>query len=107
MMSYWAEHAYTGAPGRGRDGREVEWTAWNDADGEPKLMLLDTAADGGVRMSPERVSHASLKQAVLNERGFEQHELHAQLYRGLFRGIDFSDDEYRALGGDAKPASGE
>jgi para-nitrobenzyl esterase len=88
MMSYWAAHAYTGSPGRGRDGREIEWTAWNDADGEPKLMLFDTAADGGVRMSTEWISHAALKQAVLNERGFADQKLHARLYRGLFGDSD-------------------
>jgi len=28
MMSYWAEFARAGAPGRGRDGQLPEWTAW-------------------------------------------------------------------------------
>jgi para-nitrobenzyl esterase len=84
MMSYWAEHAYSGAPGRGRDRNEVEWTAWSDVDGEPKLMILDTAADGGVRMSAEWISHSSLERAVQNESGFSSKELQARLYRGLF-----------------------
>jgi para-nitrobenzyl esterase len=103
MMSYWAEHAHRGAPARGCEGREVEWTAWNDAEGAPKLMVFDTAADGGVRMSADWISRAALKQAVLSERGFAHKELHAQLYRGLFRGVDFRDDEYRMLGGEPKP----
>jgi len=100
MMSYWAEHAYTGAPGRGRDGREIAWTPWHDKDGEPKLMLFDTAADGGVRMSSESINQAVLKETVLQERGFSSKQLHARLYRGLFEGNDFCDDEYRKLRGE-------
>jgi para-nitrobenzyl esterase len=100
MMSYWAEHAYTGAPGRGRDGREVAWTPWQDKDGDPKMMVFDTAADGGVRMSGEWVSRAALKRAVLQERGFSSKQLHARLYRGLFEGSDFRDEEYRELRGE-------
>jgi para-nitrobenzyl esterase len=52
MMSYWAEFAYRGAPGRGRDGRQPEWSAWdNSAPMSPKFIILDTPADGGVRMT--------------------------------------------------------
>jgi para-nitrobenzyl esterase len=99
MMSYWAEHAYAGAPGRGREGRELEWTRWDAREGAPKLIVLDTEADGGIRMSPERVTHESLREALLNETGFETPGLHAQLYRGLFSGSAFREEEYRRLGG--------
>jgi para-nitrobenzyl esterase len=65
MMSYWAEFAYHGAPGRGRDGKLPEWTAWdNSTPQSPKFMILDTAAGGGLRMSPDAVSEASLLAAV-------------------------------------------
>ncbi len=99
MMSYWAEHAYNGAPGRGRSGREVEWAPWSDAAGEPTLMVLDSAADGGARMTTERITHAALKRAVLEETGFVNKPLHARLYRGLFEGNDYREDEYLGLGG--------
>jgi hypothetical protein len=66
------------------------------------LLVLDTASDGGIRMSAERVTHASLKQAVLEESGFESAGLHAQLYRGLFTGSAFREEEYRRLGGKPK-----
>jgi para-nitrobenzyl esterase len=102
MQSYWAEFAHGGAPGRGRDGSELAWDAWNDAEdaeAAPKCLLLDTAADGGVRMSTERVTSESLKRAVLSERGFERPQLHAQLYRALFRGSAFRADEYQSVGG--------
>ncbi len=54
MRSYWAQHAYTGDPGRGRKGDLVPWTAWDDTTPEsPKYVVLDTEADGGTRMSYE------------------------------------------------------
>jgi para-nitrobenzyl esterase len=102
MMSYWAQHAHAGAPGRGRDGREVEWSAWDEREGAAKMMLLDTAADGGVRMSAEFVTQETLKRAVLNERGFETPGLHALLYRGLFQGAAFRADEYERIHGKPK-----
>jgi hypothetical protein len=53
MMSYWAELAWRGAPGRGRDGDLPEWTAWDPAGGGHKYAILDTAAGGGIRMGSE------------------------------------------------------
>jgi para-nitrobenzyl esterase len=61
MMSYWAQFAYTGDPERGRDGSLPRWKAWGprnpDAD---KFIVLDTAGDGGIRMSSETESPAAL-----------------------------------------------
>jgi len=56
MQSYWAEFAYTGRPGRGRDQKLPQWPAWNSAKGAAKFMILDTPAGGGLRMSTEEVS---------------------------------------------------
>jgi para-nitrobenzyl esterase len=61
MMSYWAQFAYTGDPGSGRDGSLPRWNAWDprraDAD---KFIVFDTTADAGIRMSSETVSPAAL-----------------------------------------------
>ena len=61
MMSYWAQFAYTGDPERGRDGSLPRWKAWDprrpDAD---KFIVLDTAGDGGIRMSSETESPEAL-----------------------------------------------
>jgi para-nitrobenzyl esterase len=46
MMSYWANFARTGAPGRGVDGRLPEWGV---ANAEGRIMILDSASSGGVR----------------------------------------------------------
>ena len=41
MMSYWAEFAYTGAPGRGRDRQLPEWTrVGRQRAGEPEVHRL-------------------------------------------------------------------
>lgn len=47
MISYWINFAETGSPGRGRKGDLPEWTEG------PAFLVLDTAQDGGLRMSDE------------------------------------------------------
>jgi len=65
MMSYWAEFAARGAPDRGRDGQLPPWTAWDDTQpAGAKFVILDTAQGGGVRMSNEAVTAASVLAAV-------------------------------------------
>jgi para-nitrobenzyl esterase len=65
MMSYWAEFAYRGAPGRGRDGQLPDWAAWdNGSAGSPKFLVLDTPAGGGLRMSADTVTAAGVLAAV-------------------------------------------
>ena len=62
MMSYWAQFAYTGDPGKGRSGEEMTWKEWQN--GEPdqqRLMIFDLALDGGNRMSLERITEEILK----------------------------------------------
>ncbi len=68
MMSYWAHFAYTGDPGKGRSGKEVAWTEWQN--GEPdqqRLMIFDSAVDGGNRMSSERITEEILKTRSLKD----------------------------------------
>ncbi|MBI4517675.1 MAG: carboxylesterase family protein [Deltaproteobacteria bacterium] len=65
MMSYWAQFAYTGAPGRGRDGELPEWPAWGASNPTtPKFIVFDTPAGGGLRMSSDTVTRASVLAAV-------------------------------------------
>lgn len=52
MMSYWAQFAYAGAPGRGRNGNLPEWQPATNTLG-PETMTLDTSRDGGLRMSAD------------------------------------------------------
>jgi len=65
MMSYWAELAYAGAPGRGRSGDLPEWTPWPDAgEGALRTLVFDTPADGGVRMQADRVTEEQVIAAI-------------------------------------------
>jgi para-nitrobenzyl esterase len=68
MMSYWAEFAWSGDPGRGRDGTLLRWTAWQD-DGE-KYAVLDTPAGGGVRMASESERLPDIAAAILADPTF-------------------------------------
>ena len=49
MQSYWAEFAYTGNPGKGRDKNLPEWKAWTKSG--DKFLILDSANDQGIVMS--------------------------------------------------------
>ncbi|MEE2662794.1 MAG: carboxylesterase family protein [Myxococcota bacterium] len=71
MMSYWAEFAHAGAPGRGRAGDLPEWSAWAQRPDEtPSLMLLDSEAGGGVRMVAETVSAPDIVSQVASDARF-------------------------------------
>ena len=104
MMSYWAEFAHTGDPGRGRDGRQVEWTPWENGAGARRLLLLDAASDGGIRMSPFRLTMDDVRARLLADTGFDSLEEHCRMYRQTFRFEDFVPAEYEALGGGGCPS---
>jgi para-nitrobenzyl esterase len=66
MMSYWANFAYTGAPGRGRDGDLPAWTPW-DPSGPAKYAVLDTPEGGGVRMEGKTDSLAAIVAEIQSD----------------------------------------
>ena len=49
MQSYWAEFAYNGDPGKGRDNNLPKWTAWSNKG--DKFLILDSQNDQGIEMS--------------------------------------------------------
>ena len=99
MRSYWAEFAYRGAPGEGRDGSEVLWTGWqNDGDQTPRLMILDTELDDGIRMTSNRISSWEIKQSFLADTSYNNQEAYCSAYKSYFRGEQFVRAEYRNLG---------
>ena len=104
MMSYWAEFAYNGAPGRGRDGAEVPWLAWGE-DGKTSI-LLDTPTDGGIRMDDEVVTYAGLKTELMADAALAAGRERCELYVRLFRRAGlFDESEYQGLGCAAYPAA--
>jgi para-nitrobenzyl esterase len=97
MMSYWAEFAYTGNPGRGRDGRQVPWLPWG-TDGKTSI-LLDTVDDGGIRMDDVVVTTESVKAELVADTGFPDKQDHCGVYVRTFRGTDlFDEQEYQRIG---------
>ena len=107
MSSYWTQFAYTGSPGRGRNGKQVEWTPWLNAPGEAKrLMILDSAEDKGIRMSSVEISIEKIHQRLLAEIGLDNQEAHCEIYVGLFGDLKsnrsflefWNDQEYENLG---------
>lgn len=84
MMSYWAEFAYNGAPGRGRDGKLAEWAAFDPSSPTaPKFIVLDTTAGGGLRMASDTVSNAALIDALAIDARFKEPVERCRVYREL------------------------
>jgi para-nitrobenzyl esterase len=105
MQSYWAEFARSGNPGKGSRGDQTEWKAWsNDSN---NLMLLDTDADGGLRMVNEPMTVAMLKQRVAEDSFLDQNQKCAHFSELFFHANDGEDywdpAEFNQLGcaGDA------
>ena len=102
MMSYWAEFAYSGNPGSGRDGAETPWLAWGQ-DGKTQIVL-DTPTDGGIRMDDEVVTYETLKAELLADANFGDKSIQCATYVRTFRDTDLFDGaEYEALGCSAWP----
>ncbi|MEP5763219.1 MAG: carboxylesterase family protein [Halieaceae bacterium] len=101
MRSYWAEFARSGDPGRGSQQDLPAWLDWRNPG--PNLMLLDTAADGGLRMVREPMTIAMLKQRLRDDDYMpdlrSRCEMHVQLFLLANAGDDVWDEaDYQALG---------
>ena len=99
MMSYWAEFARNGDPGRGKDGSLPLWRPWDFslANGL-KMMVLDTPADGGLRMSAESVTREGVLAEIAMDPRFRDVEERCAVYRNLVeRSQEVSREEYAAL----------
>ncbi len=103
MMSYWANFAYTGDPGRGRDGTLPLWGAWDDSSPEaPKFVVLDSPEDGGIRASNEALTEASLVAAIEQDARLPDRKRKcAQLAEFVRFGRALTPNEYAAANGGA------
>ena len=100
MMSYWAQFAHTGDPGRGRDGAEPEWGPWQSAPDADRMIVFDTPADGGIRMSAEEITLAGLKARLLADASITDRGERCFTYVSLFRrSAEWDDAEYAGFGG--------
>ncbi len=99
MGSYWAQFAYTGSPGVGREGDKPNWLAWNvDRPQMPRLMVFDTTVDQGIRMESDRITTADLKRRFFADTTFASQSEYCEAYRRVFTGSQFEATEYSALG---------
>ena len=98
MMSYWAEFAYSGSPGRGRGGDQLEWPAWDDSSAEaPKYIVLDTPADGGLRLASETFSIDRVVAEVMEDPRFTTDRDRCTLLWSLTEWRYLSPEQYAAL----------
>ena len=100
MISYWTEFAYNGAPGRGRDGTLPEWRAWNSniQAASPEVMLLDSASDGGLRMSSDVETKEHLLAELVDDPRVVELEQRCRLYRSFVNRINrISLEDYQAI----------
>jgi para-nitrobenzyl esterase len=75
MMSYWAEFAATGAPGRGRAGDLPLWKPWDEsAPDRDRFLVFDSEAGGGIRMSSDAITGAQLVSRVMEDARFADAE---------------------------------
>jgi len=72
IQSYWGQFAWTGSPGRGRDGKRPAWTPWDPSDAAaPKYIVFDTEAGGGIRMARETESTSALIAELARDPAFD------------------------------------
>ena len=84
MMSYWAEFAYNGDPGRGRDGTLTHWQAWpGNSTNQDRVLLFDSENDGGINMSPTLVTRRGVADDLAADGRFSDLEK-CQLAQRMF-----------------------
>ena len=86
MMAYWAAFARDGDPGRGSDAQGPEWRPWSGDAAQDRMLVLDTAADGGLRMAPSNVTRESVRALI--ERTQANAAARCALFRATFRNRD-------------------
>jgi para-nitrobenzyl esterase len=85
MAGYWIRFAKTGIPERGVGGTLPEWQRWSPGRHDPKRMVFDTSADGGVRMvddmvTPDELVHRLATDSSFEEAGRERCALYARMF---------------------------
>lgn len=100
MGAYWAEFARTGAPGRGGREELPEWLPFEEGHpAAPKTLILDTPADGGIRMSPLAERRGALLAAVAADPRLPTSRDRCTVYRMLAeRSRGFDRAGYERLG---------
>ena len=95
MRNYWAAFAHNGKPGQGLDGKGVQWPAWSN-DTSDKFLVLDSKADGGIRMASETISLESIERELLADERLPKAEDKCRVLANLVKGKDdhWPENEY-------------
>jgi len=91
MMSYWTQFAYSGDPGKGRKGELLQWGAWGSQAGD--FIILDTEADGGIRMTSEGVTLDDMKSRLAAEESLPPQK-RCELYASMFFLFEGNNDHW-------------
>ena len=86
MMSYWAEFAYSGDPGKGRSNNLPQWKAWSESE---KYMILDSEEDQGLVMVDSEVTVDSIFNELIKDERFTQDEKCQLLFSMSYSGDEF------------------
>lgn len=99
MRSYWAEFAWQGRPGMGRAGQLPRWSAWKH--GSSRFAVLDTPADGGVRMSEGRDTTDAIVSTILADASYQSLRRRCTALASIYNWapLAFSVDDFREAGG--------
>jgi para-nitrobenzyl esterase len=99
MMSYWAEFAYNGDPGRGRKGDLPLWKNWNSEPDKEKILVFDTQEDGGIRMSKDFVTFDKLVSRIEKDNTLASPEEKCRMFVRMFHNrFEWNQDTYNNLG---------
>ena len=93
MMSYWAEFAYSGDPGKGRSNNLPQWKAWSESE---KYMILDSEEDQGLVMVDSEVTVDSIFNELTTDERFTQDEKCQSLFRMSYSGDEFPIERFNA-----------
>lgn len=97
MRNYWAGFAHNGKPHRGLDGKGVKWNAWDSSEGSnDKYIILDSEADGGIRMTNKLVSLNLIERGVLSDTRLPDIKDKCRVFANLVKAKDdhWPEDEY-------------
>ena len=80
IMSYWAEFAYSGDPGKGRSGNQLQWRSWDESSLEsPKYIILDSESDQGIVMSTNSITRESLFSGIAEDPNIMDYKMRCEL----------------------------
>ena len=101
MMSYWAEFAYSGDPGRGRKGAQAEWKPWSaSSNAAERFILFDAESDGGVRMSRDAIltRHSVIAGVASDQRLSAHQRVRCEIYlQFIVWGKGMTEEEYGSV----------